>query len=146
MSTITLTTDSFEDTLQGSCNCGNIVVSLPISSLPSSVTLCHCSECRASSGSLFAVNISTPTQDIKIEGTPKIHDYIAASGNTVHRYFCGDCGSAIMNVVSAHPEKSILKGGLFVNSGVNLPLPGREQFWRRAEPWETPYPGLLPIE
>ncbi|KAI9050066.1 hypothetical protein LZ554_006211 [Drepanopeziza brunnea f. sp. 'monogermtubi'] len=93
MSTITLTTDSLEDTLQGSCNCGNIVVSLPISSLPSSVTLCHCSECRASSGSLFAVNIFTPTENIKIEGTPKIHDYVAASGNTVHRHFCGDCGS-----------------------------------------------------
>ncbi|KAH7360567.1 Mss4-like protein [Rhexocercosporidium sp. MPI-PUGE-AT-0058] len=139
------TTDSPE-TIYGACNCGRIVVSLPRTSLPSSVTLCHCSNCRASSGSLFAVNMLTSMADIKIEGTPKIHVDIAASGNSVNRHFCGDCGSAIMSVVTVRPEKSFLKGGLFVKSGVSLPAPGREQFWRRSERWEVAHPGLVPID
>ncbi|KAH7418244.1 Mss4-like protein [Cadophora sp. MPI-SDFR-AT-0126] len=139
------TTDSPE-TIYGACNCGKIIISLPRTSLPSSSTLCHCSNCRASSGSLFAVNMLTSTADIKIEGSPKIHVDIAASGNTVNRHFCGDCGSAIMSVVAIRPEKSILKGGLFVKSGVGIPAPGREQFWRRSERWEYGHPGLMPID
>ncbi|CZS95759.1 uncharacterized protein RCO7_08754 [Rhynchosporium graminicola] len=92
-----------------------------------------------------ALNISTATADIKIEGIPKIHVDVAASGNSVSRHFCGDCGSAIMSVVTVRPQQSILKGGLFVESGVALPAPGREQFWRRSERWELAHPGLMPI-
>ncbi|CAL3964809.1 unnamed protein product [Diplocarpon coronariae] len=143
MSTTTLVASEI---IYGSCNCGRIVVSLPRSSLPSSVTICHCSNCRKSSGSLFAVNIATSMESINIEGAAKFHVDIAASGNSVKQYFCGACGSAIMNVVAIHPEQCILKGGLFVTSGVRLPAPGREQFWRNAEHWERPFPGVTPID
>jgi hypothetical protein len=99
----------------------------------------------------------TPSKDIKVEGQTKIHVDIAPSGNHTNRHFCGDCGSyvleladfllliccsAIMSVVTEHPEISFLKGGLFVKSGVDLPRPGRQQFWRRAEKWEVPLEGV----
>ena len=54
--------------------------------------------------------------------------------------------SAIMSVVAVRPEKSILKGGLFVKSGVGLPAPGREQFWLRSERWEHGHPGLTQLD
>jgi hypothetical protein len=107
------------------------------------------------------VNLPTPTKDITVEGTPKIHSDIAASGNTSDRLFCGDCGrevfeinlyvrklmfcSAIMTVVKERPEIAFLKGGLFVKFGVDLPAPGREQFWRRAEKWEKPHEGVATL-
>jgi len=166
------------DIIQGACNCGRITVLLPRSSLPKASSLCHCLNCRASSGSLsvslnlkcsepcwkpcsFAVNLPTPTKDITVEGTPKIHSDIAASGNTSDRLFCGDCGrgvfeiklyvrklmlcSAIMTVVKQRPEIAFLKGGLFAKFGVDLPAPGREQFWRRAEKWEKPHEGVTTL-
>ncbi|PMD24105.1 hypothetical protein NA56DRAFT_643385, partial [Hyaloscypha hepaticicola] len=133
------------DIIKGACNCGRITVSLPRSSLPSASTLCHCLNCRASSGSLFAANLPTPTEDVTIEGQPKIHTDIANSGNTAERHFCGDCGSAIKTVIRERPQISVLKGGLFAKFEVDLPAPGREQFWRRAEKWEKPHEGVATL-
>ncbi|KAE9379161.1 hypothetical protein N431DRAFT_397262 [Stipitochalara longipes BDJ] len=133
------------DIIQGACNCGRITVSLPRSSLPTASSLCHCLNCRASGGSLFAVNLPTPTKDITIEGQPKIHSDIAMSGNTADRHFCSDCGSPIMTIIRQRPEISVLKGGLFAKFGVDLPPPGREQFWRRAEKWEKPHEGVATL-
>jgi hypothetical protein len=86
-----------EDTINGACNCGAIKISIPKSSLPTYCGLCHCLNCRASSGSLFSVNLPTPTKDISIIGEPKIYiDRNTDSGHTVGRRFCGDCGSYVL--------------------------------------------------
>ncbi|KAF8864202.1 hypothetical protein BDZ45DRAFT_797701 [Acephala macrosclerotiorum] len=132
--------------ITGACNCGRITVKLPESSFPESVSLCHCLNCRASGGTLFAVNIIVPSKDIEVQGQPKIHADTAASGNTANRHFCGDCGSPIMTIVTEHPQRAFLKGGLFAKFGFDLPAPGREQFWRRAEKWEKPREGVSLIE
>jgi hypothetical protein len=82
------------------------------------------------------------------------------SGNTADRHFCSDCGSYVLNsdfcatltfrspimtVIRQRPEISVLKGGLFAKFGVDLPAPGREQFWRRAEKWEKPHEGVTTL-
>jgi hypothetical protein len=67
------------------------------------------------------------------------------SGNTASRHYCGDCGSAILTLVKERPETAFLKGGLFAKFGVDLPAPGREQFWRRAEKWEKPHGGVTTL-
>jgi hypothetical protein len=46
----------------------------------------------------FAVNMRTPSKDIKVEGQTKIHVDIAASGNHTNRHFCGDCGSYVLEL------------------------------------------------
>lgn len=107
------------------------------------------------------MNLPTPTKDVTIEGQPKIHTDIAMSGNTADRCFCGDCGrwafnfqdlytiadfrSAIKTVIRERPQISVLKGGLFAKFEVDLPAPGREQFWRRAEKWEKPHEGVATL-
>ena len=50
-----------------------------------------------------------------------------------------------MTIVKQHPETAFLKGGLFAQFGVDLPPPGREQFWRRAEKWEKPHEGITTL-
>jgi hypothetical protein len=47
-----------------------------------------------------------------------------------------------MTIVSENPQIAFLKGGLFAKSGVDLPPPGKQQFWRRAEKWEKPLEGV----
>jgi hypothetical protein len=41
----------------------------------------------------FSICLAMPTKDITVKGTPKIYNAKAASGNSVDRHFCGDCGS-----------------------------------------------------
>lgn len=48
-----------ETLVYGTCNCGAIKISLPKSSFPSYCGLCHCANCRASSGSLYVFPSST---------------------------------------------------------------------------------------
>ena len=81
-------------TLTGSCLCGAIryTVSAPITELRA----CHCTHCQKASGTSGSVNAVIPSAAFRLtQGTPKCFDSAAASGRTLHRYFCGDCGSPI---------------------------------------------------
>jgi hypothetical protein len=42
--------------IYGACNCGRITISLPRTSLSNFSSLCHCLNCRASSGSLSVIS------------------------------------------------------------------------------------------
>jgi hypothetical protein len=56
-----------------------------------------------------------------------------------------DFRSAIKTVIRERPQISVLKGGLFAKFEIDLPAPGREQFWRRAEKWEKPHEGVATL-
>ena len=49
----------------------------------------------------------------------------------------------IMTIADGNPGLAFVKGGLFVASGVEMPKPGLEIFWKRAEKWEKPVEGAL---
>ena len=89
----------FKDGMTGKCLCGSIVVTLKDPSLFDGRHghLCHCANCRNHSGSYVAANLVIPTEKVTIEdknGTLKRYDDTAsASGNTVGRYFCSNCGT-----------------------------------------------------
>jgi hypothetical protein len=48
----------------------------------------------------FSICLAMPTKDITIKGTPKIYNAKAASGNSIDRHFCGDCGSYVLLIFS----------------------------------------------
>lgn len=97
--------------IHGACNCGAIMVYVARTAWPEACSLCHCLNCRASSGSLyvlvrcaavhrptdikarFAVNIPVSKDAVKIVGDPKIYVDDGGSGKAVNRHFCGSCGS-----------------------------------------------------
>jgi len=83
----------------GQCHCGAIRYEL--TGEPMHVALCHCTDCRRSSGAPVVAWAAFAEGDLKVvRGTPKT---INSSG-TAMRSFCADCGT-----------------GLFYRNAENLP-------------------------
>lgn len=51
-----------------------------------------------------------------------------------------------MTVVSEHPEKAFVKGGLFRKFGFDLPRPVLQLFMRRRETWEKGIEGIESLD
>jgi hypothetical protein len=77
-------------TLAGGCHCGAIRYRL--ASEPSHVDLCHCLDCRRSSGAPVVCWAGFNQADLVLEkGSPRSFN----SSGTAHRDFCGDCGTGL---------------------------------------------------
>ncbi|GAA5849551.1 hypothetical protein JCM5353_000394 [Sporobolomyces roseus] len=123
--------------MKGSCNCGAVTIEVPDSAFPKESVLCHCKNCRASSGSVFSVNLVIPTKEIKFSNESNIQlyeDKNTDSGNTAQRKFCKTCGSALLTGVKEAPDNSYVKGGLFEVGKV--PKPSMQIYKRNFESWE----------
>ncbi|KAJ7144211.1 Mss4-like protein [Mycena epipterygia] len=96
---------------KGSCLCGQVTVEL--ASTHKDQVLCHCSDCRQSSGSAFSANVLAPKKDVTITGPIKEYSMKVPSGNTVTRIFCSNCGSAITHHTVAFGEGQAVQTGLF---------------------------------
>jgi hypothetical protein len=117
----------------GSCLCGAIRFTLnaPVTDLRA----CHCVSCQKASGAGGSVNVVVPSSAFQItQGTPKRYDAKADSGRTLHRYFCGDCGSPIYSQrATEHNNLVVVRAGLIDDkSGMRI----KANIWtRRAAPW-----------
>lgn len=77
-------------THSGRCLCG--AIRYEAAGKPNSVSLCHCADCRRSSGAPMVAWAEFPETSLKVaKGTPRT---INSSGATI-RSFCGDCGSGL---------------------------------------------------
>ena len=98
--------------LTGGCLCGAIRyrVEAPVERLAA----CYCDDCRRATGAGGSINAVVPATAFRIvKGTTKVFTKTAASGNALHRHFCGDCGSWIYNPVGGDAERLVLKAGTF---------------------------------
>ena len=96
--------------LTGSCLCGAIryTIDAPVSELRA----CHCTHCQKASGGAGSVNAVVPGAAFKLtQGTPRRFDAPAASGRTLHRYFCGDCGSPVYSQRPTTPDFVVVRAG-----------------------------------
>ena len=118
--------------LSGSCLCGAIRYS--IQSPVSELRACHCASCQKSSGAGGSVNAVVPSTEVKFtQGTPKRFTMKADSGRTLHRYFCGDCGSPLYSQRDTSPERMVIRAGTLDNPP---PLKITAHIWtKRALPW-----------
>ncbi|CAK5268022.1 unnamed protein product [Mycena citricolor] len=96
---------------QGSCLCGK--VSIEIGTTEKNQIVCHCTDCRQTSGSAFSTNVLVPKTEVKITGPVQSFDLKAPSGNIVTRVFCGNCGSAITHLTPAFGESQAVQTGNF---------------------------------
>ena len=95
-------------TAKGSCLCGN--VRFEYSGNLGPVTLCHCSQCRKTSGTAFATNSQVDKSGFKIlEGNDFIKEYESSPGK--YRAFCSNCGSPIYSRRDSIPEKLRIRLG-----------------------------------
>ncbi len=84
-------------TMEGTCLCGAITVAVTDPDLYTRRRghLCHCANCRKTSGSTYGANLAIESEKVKITGEDKLKEYRDSntlSGNTVSRFFCSNCG------------------------------------------------------
>ncbi|KAJ5158029.1 uncharacterized protein N7500_007680 [Penicillium coprophilum] len=99
------------------CYCGAIQLAFPTQG-PGLVDtfLCHCSDCRKITASMFASNfIIADTHLRHIRGREKLQTYSQSrtigSGQSMTNFFCSICGSLMYRVGEAYPGSSILRIG-----------------------------------
>jgi len=61
------------------------------------MVLCHCSDCKKSTGTGHSQTLGVPRQDVQWTGFEHLrsHDLTSATGNRVTACFCGVCGAPI---------------------------------------------------
>ncbi|KAJ7913704.1 Mss4-like protein [Mycena leptocephala] len=106
---------------KGACLCGQTTIELKSTHTAQVRIVCHCTDCRQTSGSAFSTNVLEPTKDVTITGPVKEYSIKAASGNTVTRVFCGNCGSAITHLTAAFGDAQAIQTGNFADFA-NIPI------------------------
>ena len=76
--------------LQGGCACGR--VRYETDGTPFDATICHCADCRRSSGAPLVAWFSVPTARLRF--TAEAPRYFASSAEA-ERGFCPDCGTSL---------------------------------------------------
>jgi GNAT superfamily N-acetyltransferase len=82
----------------GGCFCGT--VRYRIAAVPRSVSHCHCTICRRTTGAPFVTWATFPSAAVALEGTPA---ELRATARGV-RTFCAACGTALTIRMDADPE------------------------------------------
>jgi len=117
--------------IEGSCLCGR--VRYRTDAEPSFVGVCHCTDCQKFSGSAFATVLGVPAAALKVTGTLKTFTKPGDSGQPMHRRFCPECGSGVVD------EADALPGILMVNVGTlddrSWIRPRSEVYCDSAQPW-----------
>ncbi len=96
-------------TYPGRCLCG--AVSYKAAGPPVVVGQCHCDECRRSSGTGHTVGAMFPAQAVALHGEPATYSYVSATGSTVTKAFCAQCGSSVYGTNSHMPNHMTLTMG-----------------------------------
>ncbi|KAK4244012.1 Mss4-like protein [Corynascus novoguineensis] len=142
--------------VSGSCLCGKIRFEMALNN--ENNCLCFCNSCRKITGSVGMANTWCKQEELKFL-TPAsnmtiFEDKSPDSGGTIHRGFCGTCGSTMIS-----ENKKLFPGNWIVPVGALEfdPLatdwtPRTEFFCKRKMPWfSTPadtvkYHELFPID
>jgi len=85
--------------INGSCHCGanSFTHALPTSSLPIPTSLCHCTDCRCTTGVLCSPYIPIPSPPPSlISSSPPISLKAYKSSSNGTRFFCSTCGAHIV--------------------------------------------------
>ncbi|KAH7002658.1 Mss4-like protein [Ilyonectria destructans] len=107
--------------MKGECNCGAVTVifRFPDGQQLSSI-LCHCINCKKSSGSIGSNFMIVPREALSVEGQLTTYlDNSCESGNVLERRFCGVCGSPITAYTKALDDSlCIVRTAIF-----SVPIP-----------------------
>jgi hypothetical protein len=79
--------------ITGGCLCGKI--RYEISAPPIDSVNCHCRTCQKAVGAAYLAFMLVPVSVLTITGDYKEFATIAASGHTMYRGFCPECGTSL---------------------------------------------------
>ena len=87
--------------MQGGCACGAIRYKL--AEPPLIVHACHCRDCQRITGSAFVINLWIERKFVEAAGQPPKSFKLAGGSGQAHEvFFCGDCGTYVWSVTTAH--------------------------------------------
>ncbi|SFI77402.1 GFA family protein [Celeribacter neptunius] len=101
--------------ITGRCECGKVAFELP--KVRDSVTVCHCSQCRRSSGHLWA-STHAPFNSLTFTRDEGLTWY--ASSDFAKRGFCRTCGSSLFYRMNDEDGIGIAAGCLDDTTGLHI--------------------------
>jgi len=89
--------------VNGACHCGAIRYRAEVD--PERVTICHCTDCQALTGTAYRVSVAAPADAFQLlKGRPKLYIKLGDSGARRAQAFCADCGSPLYTYAADEPE------------------------------------------
>ena len=112
--------------VDGSCHCGFITYAAEVD--PSSVAICHCTDCQVLTGSAFRIIAVARAADLELlSGAPTIYVKTADSGQRRAQAFCPRCGTQMYSSAAvAEPHSYGLRVGAIRQRAL---LPPLRQIW-----------------
>ena len=124
--------------MSGGCSCGRVRYEL--TSFPSLLYTCNCTDCQRISGSAFALNMPVATKGFRIaKGGPKGWHHLSPSGAEVTSWFCGECGARIYGSRKSRPNFVYIRAGTLDDTTWLTPV--AHMFMKSAQPWLKPADG-----
>ncbi len=94
----------------GGCQCG--AIRYRVSAEPVRVSLCHCTECQAQSGSAFGMSMIVSDDAFTLlQGQVKTWTRSSDAGRPVLCAFCADCGTRIFHKAEVYRGYTNVKPG-----------------------------------
>ena len=117
--------------MSGGCLCGK--VRYMASAEPIFVGVCHCTDCQKFSGSAFSTVVAVPSATVTVTGTLKTFTKNGDSGQPIHRRFCPECGSGILDEAVLMPQVVMLNAGTLDDP--SWVKPGAQVYCDSAQAW-----------
>ena len=117
--------------IKGGCLCGQ--VEYQVSGPFDAFHICHCSQCRRSTGSAHASNIFTTKDKIEwLKGKELVKRYDPDEAGVISKAFCTHCGSLVPYISASSGKLIIPAGSLSEDPGIR---PQDNIFWQDRAEW-----------
>jgi hypothetical protein len=106
---------------------------------------CHCTNCQKISGSAFNISVTIAEASLAFtKGEPAKFVWTSDAGNTRSGWFCGACGSRIVNAMSPSNGVLSLRGGTLDDT--SWLEPAGDIWVKSKQPWVTIPEGRIQTE
>jgi len=107
-------------------------------------SICHCRNCRKWFGAPFGITTKIPKSALSItSGKPVVHVSDNGSGASLHREFCGTCGSGILEFGGNAGDNTYITYGTLDEQGLDDLGPKGEFYCKYRRSWLPEIPGTF---
>lgn len=125
------------ETIKGACLCGR--VQYQVNGPLEMFHICHCTQCRRSTGSAHASNIFTSKDNIEwLAGEDLVKRFDPDEPGVISKAFCTHCGSLVPYVSAKSGKLIVPAGGLSEEPNIK---PQDNIFWKDRASWYDAVPG-----
>jgi hypothetical protein len=107
------------DTHTARCRCGQLTAECV--GEPVRVSVCHCLDCKARSGSAFAAQVRFPADRVTIRGNTSEWVFTGDSGSPTHFHSCPVCSTTLWYRNAAYADTIAVALGNFEDPGWATP-------------------------